>query len=83
MRDEIRQIVIQAIAGTKDLTEAIDELCVLSSVIYYVSEEFECNNNTEYCGAFRTKLEAEKLAEELNSTIDGNENPYKVYADKL
>ena len=26
MRDKIRDIVVQAVAGTKDLTEAIDEL---------------------------------------------------------
>ena len=30
MREQIRQIVVQAIAGTTDLTEAIDQLCVLS-----------------------------------------------------
>ena len=29
MRDKIRDIVVQAVAGTKDLTEAIDELHAL------------------------------------------------------
>ncbi len=29
MRDKIRDIVVQAVAGTKDLTEAIDELDAL------------------------------------------------------
>ena len=32
MRDKIQTIVTQAVAGTKDLTEAIDELFVLSDV---------------------------------------------------
>ena len=31
MRDEIREIVVQAVAGTKDLTQAIDELVELKS----------------------------------------------------
>ena len=31
MRDEIREIVVQAVAGTKDLTQAIDELVDLKS----------------------------------------------------
>ena len=29
MRDKIRDIVVQAVAGTKDLTESIDELHAL------------------------------------------------------
>lgn len=33
MRDKIQEIVVQAVAGTKDLTEAIDELCALSDVV--------------------------------------------------
>lgn len=33
MRDKIRKIVVQAIAGTTDLTEAIDQLCDLHNVI--------------------------------------------------
>ena len=32
MRDKIQKIVVQAIAGTKDITEAIDELLLLCSV---------------------------------------------------
>jgi hypothetical protein len=36
MRDKIQKIVVQAVAGTKDLTESIDQLLVL----YNVSIEF-------------------------------------------
>ena len=32
MRNKVQEIVIQAVAGTKDLTESIDELCVLLDV---------------------------------------------------
>jgi hypothetical protein len=32
MRDKIQEIVVQAVAGTKDLTEAIDQLLVLYNV---------------------------------------------------
>jgi len=32
MRDKIQKIVVQATAGTKDLTEAIDQLCDLHNV---------------------------------------------------
>jgi len=32
MRDKIQEVVVQAVAGTKDLTEAIDQLLVLYNV---------------------------------------------------
>ncbi len=41
MRDKIRDIVVQAVAGTKDLTEAIDELHDLLDDRQ--SEQLSCN----------------------------------------
>lgn len=32
MRDKIQEIVVQAVAGTKDITEAIDQLLLLHNV---------------------------------------------------
>ena len=42
MRDKIRDIVVQAVAGTKDLTEAIDELDALLDDRQ--SEQFFCEH---------------------------------------
>ena len=39
MRDKIQEIVVQAVAGTKDITEAIDQLLVL----YNVSNKYKKN----------------------------------------
>jgi len=46
MRDKIQKIVVQAVAGTKDLTEAIDELCVLSDIVEQSEQlkPFKCPN---------------------------------------
>jgi len=33
MRDKIQKIVVQATAGTKDITDAIDELLILCGVV--------------------------------------------------
>ena len=48
MREQIREIVIQAIAGTKDLTEAIDQLCVLSDVSESMEFKEEKPNGSYY-----------------------------------
>ncbi len=47
MRDKIRDIVVQAVAGTKDLTEAIDELDALLDDRQ--SEQLKCGNNNPPC----------------------------------
>jgi len=39
MRDKIQEVVVQAVAGTKDITEAIDQLLVLYNVSNWVSVE--------------------------------------------
>ena len=64
MRDKIQKIVVQAVAGTKDLTEAIDELCVLSDVVVSSSLKMDRNRIWEQLlveendTAFSSKIEA-------------------------
>lgn len=43
IREKTQEIVVQAVAGTKDLTEAIDELCILSDANSQKSEIEQLN----------------------------------------
>ena len=54
----------------------------ITNVIYYVSEEFDSENHTTFCGAYKTREEAQKEADELNEGI-AEEDPYKVHDCKL
>ena len=59
MRDKIRQIVVQAIAGTTDLTEAIDQLCDLSNVSKCDTKKHEAYkkyDDDKYCKDCGKKL---------------------------
>jgi len=45
MRDKIQEIVVQAVAGTKDITEAIDDLHNLTTTEY--NKKCECGGGSE------------------------------------
>jgi len=77
MRDQIRQIVVQAIAGTKDLTEAIDQLCVLADVSARLSSSLgECVEGNDY------EIVADKDGRFwINHKVVGSGEPLKQWID--
>ena len=57
MRDQIRQIVVQAIAGTTDLTKAIDQLCDLHNVSGSLCDNPHCEDGIiDYCPYYKTPI---------------------------
>ena len=68
MREKIREIVVQAIAGTKDLTECIDELCVLSGVNARFAQKKKLQG--------KLKIKLPKSISYLD--VDGLKNKYHV-----
>ena len=68
MREKIYNVIKDLQRGNVNYSDAVDKLCDLHSVIYYV--QANCSEfNFEFVGMYKTKEMAQKIANLWNSDI--------------
>lgn len=77
MRDRIRQIVIQAIAGTTDLTIAIDQLCDLHNVSFSL-DSTTLNKKDMKCNICGTPFNEANIREVFEHEHEGIKTKEKI-----